>query len=77
MLLMYAGFKRALADLSEAALLGGCMEGRVNRCIIIPYIKPVLRMSAIFAVTGSLQSFDLIYVRTNGAPSIRRRSPAR
>ena len=37
--------------------------------LIIPYIRPILRVSVIFAITGSLKSFDLIYVLTNGGPS--------
>ena len=61
MLLMYAGIKGVPADLLEAAQLDGCTEGQVNRYIIIPYIKPILKVCVIFAVTGSLKSFDLIY----------------
>ena len=61
MLLMYAGIKGVPADLLEAASLDGCTEGQVNRFIVIPYIKPILRVCVIFAVTGSLKSFDLIY----------------
>ena len=68
MLLMYAGVKGVPAELTEAAMLDGCTEGQVNRYIVIPYIKPILRVSVIFAVTGSLKSFDLIYVLTNGGP---------
>ena len=58
-LLMYAGVKGVPADLLEAGRLDGCTEGQLNRKIIIPYIKPILRVSVIFAVTGSLKSFDL------------------
>ena len=61
MLLMYAGIKGVPPELLEAAELDGCTEGQVNRHIIIPYIKPILKVSVIFAVTGSLKSFDLIY----------------
>ena len=61
MLLMYAGIKGVPADLLEAAQLDGCTEGQVNRFIIIPYIKPILKVCVIFAVTGSLKSFDLIF----------------
>ena len=68
MLLMYAGVKSVPPELLEAGVLDGCTEGQLNRHIIIPYIKPILRVSVIFAVTGSLKSFDLIYVLTNGGP---------
>ena len=51
-----------------AAMLDGASDGQVNRYIVLPYIKPIIRISVIFAVTGSLKSFDLIYVLTNGGP---------
>lgn len=68
MLLMYASIKGVPTELREAAMLDGATESQVNRFIVIPYIKPILRISVIFAVTGSLKSFDLIYVLTNGGP---------
>ena len=68
MLLMYAGVKSVPPELREAAMLDGASDAQVNRYIVIPYIKPVLKVSFIFAITGSLKSFDLIYVLTNGGP---------
>ena len=68
MLLMYAGVKSVPIEYREAAKLDGATEGQVNRYIVIPYIKNILKVSVIFAVTGSLKSFDLIYVLTNGGP---------
>ena len=68
MLLMYAGVKSVPTELREAAMLDGASYGQVNRFIVIPYIKPILKVSVIFAVTGSLKSFDLIFVLTNGGP---------
>lgn len=68
MLLMYAGVRGVSPDLREAAKLDGATDGQVDRYIVIPSIKPIIRVSVIFAVTGSLKSFDLIYVLTNGGP---------
>ena len=68
MLLLYAGVKSVPSELLEAAMLDGATNGQVNRYIILPYIKPIIRISVIFAVTGSLKSFDMIYVLTNGGP---------
>lgn len=68
MLLMFAGIKSVPLEYREAAMIDGAREGQVNRYIVIPYIKPILKISTIFAVTGSLKSFDLIYVLTNGGP---------
>lgn len=69
MLLMYAGIKGMPPELNDAAMLDGCTPGQVSRYITIPYIRPILRVSVIFAVTGSLKSFDMIYVLTNGGPN--------
>ncbi|MBE6908211.1 MAG: sugar ABC transporter permease [Ruminococcaceae bacterium] len=68
MLLLYAGVKSVPVELREAAMLDGASDRQVNRYIVLPYIKPIIRISVIFAVTGSLKSFDLIYVLTNGGP---------
>ncbi|MCR4895209.1 MAG: sugar ABC transporter permease [Lachnospiraceae bacterium] len=68
MLLMYAGVKGVSPELREAAMIDGATSWQVSRYIVIPVIKPIIKVSVIFAVTGSLKSFDLIYVLTNGGP---------
>lgn len=68
MLLMYAGVRGVSPELREAAKLDGATDGQVDWYIVIPTIKPIIKVSVIFAVTGSLKSFDLIYVLTNGGP---------
>lgn len=69
MLLLYAGVKGVSPDIREAARIDGANESQVNRYIVIPSIKPIIKVSVIFAVTGSLKSYDLIYVLTpNGGP---------
>ena len=68
MLLLYAGVKGVSPELREAAKLDGCTDWQVNWYVVIPTIKPIIKVSVIFAVTGSLKSFDLIYVLTNGGP---------
>ena len=60
MLLMYAGVKGVSPDLREAAMLDGATNSQVNRYIVIPSIKPIIKVSVIFAVTGSLKSYDLV-----------------
>ena len=68
MLLLYAGVKSVPPELLEAGMLDGASNWQVNRYIVLPSIKPIIRISVIFAVTGSLKSFDMIYVLTNGGP---------
>jgi raffinose/stachyose/melibiose transport system permease protein len=69
MLLMYAGINSVPAEMQEAALIDGASEWQINTRIIMPMIKPVLRVCVIISVTGSLKVFDLIYILTNGGPA--------
>jgi len=68
MLLMYAGVKGVSTDLREAAMLDGATKWQVDKYIVIPIIKPIIRVSVIFAVTGSLKSYDLVRILTEGGP---------
>ena len=68
MLLLYAGVKGISPELREAAKLDGATDWQVNRYVVIPGIKSIIKVSVIFAVTGSLKSYDLIYILTNGGP---------
>ena len=69
MLLMYAGVQGVPNEIKEAALIDGASESQINRKIIIPMIKPVLRVCLIISVTGSLKIFDMIYILTGGGPA--------
>ena len=68
MLLMYAGVKGVSTDLREAAMLDGASPWQIDRYIVIPIIKPIIRVSVIFAVTGSLKTYDLVRILTEGGP---------
>ena len=68
MLLMYAGVKGVSPDLREAAMIDGATKWQTDRFIVIPIIKPIIRVSVIFAVTGSLKSYDLVRILTDGGP---------
>lgn len=69
MLLLYAGIKSISKELSEAAKIDGANGWQTARFVTIPLLKPVLQVCTIFAVTGSLKAFDMIYVLTNGGPA--------
>jgi raffinose/stachyose/melibiose transport system permease protein len=69
MLLMYAGIRSVPIEIQEAALIDGASEWQINRKILIPMIKPVLKVCTIISVTGSLKVFDMIYILTNGGPA--------
>ena len=68
MLLMYAGVKGVNIDLREAAMLDGATKWQVDKYVVIPIIKPIIRVSVIFAVTGSLKTYDLVRILTEGGP---------
>jgi raffinose/stachyose/melibiose transport system permease protein len=68
MLLMYAGVNGVSTDLREAAMLDGATKWQVDRYVVIPIIKPIIRVSVIFAVTGSLKTYDLVRILTEGGP---------
>lgn len=68
MLLMYAGIKSISTDIFEAAIIDGSSWWNTSLKITIPMLKPVLNVSVIFAVTGALKVFDLVYVLTGGGP---------
>ena len=76
MLLMYTGIQSQPPELREAAMIDGANERQIARHITIPLLKPVLQVCAIFAVTGSLKAFDLIYILTNGGPAHASEVPA-
>ncbi len=69
MLLMYAGIKNISQEINEAAIMDGASGFSLARYITIPLLRPVLQVCVVFAVTGSLKAFDLIYVLTNGGPA--------
>ncbi|NOU73078.1 ABC transporter permease subunit [Paenibacillus sp. LMG 31458] len=68
MLLLFASAKSITEDLYEAARIDGATGVKSSIYITIPLIKPMLKLSTIFAVIGSLKTFDFIYVLTNGGP---------
>jgi len=68
MLLLYAGAKAIPTQLREAAVIDGANEFQINTKIIIPLMKPVIRICVIMAVIGSMKAFDLIFILTKGGP---------
>lgn len=69
MLILYSGVKSVPEELIESAKIDGATEVQTARYITIPVIKPIMKVSVVFAITGSLKIFDLIYVLTNGGPA--------
>lgn len=64
-----ANMQRLSKDVIEAAILDGASEFQIMKNIVWPALIPVAIVCSIFAITGSLKSFDLIWVMTQGGPS--------
>ncbi|MFE6822808.1 carbohydrate ABC transporter permease [Streptomyces sp. NPDC057690] len=54
-------------ELYEAAELDGAGRWHQFRYIILPGIKPVLTLTVILSVSGSLSAFEIPYIMTGGA----------
>ena len=76
MLLYYSSAKSISADLYEAARVDGASKWQIAGKIILPMILPMMQASTIFAIVGSLKSFDMIFILTNGGPNHASEVPA-
>ncbi|MDY4670793.1 MAG: sugar ABC transporter permease [Oliverpabstia sp.] len=68
MLLFYSAAKSISPEIIEAAHVDGANRFQTAIRVIIPMIVPMIKACVIFAIIGSLKSFDLIYILTNGGP---------
>ena len=57
------------AEFIEAARIDGASGFRIIRHITLPLLGSTIRLSAFFAILGSLQYFDLIFIMSNGGPA--------
>jgi raffinose/stachyose/melibiose transport system permease protein len=80
MLWMYTGmyviiFLAAIAGIDdsviEAAKIDGAGEVRILLHIMLPAMTGIIVTSAILAISGSLKSYDLLWVMTQGGPADR------
>jgi len=69
MMIYIAALQGIPSDMIEAARLDGAKPWQIVRHVKIPMIRSALAVTAFFAITGSLQLFDLIVPLTNGGPN--------
>ncbi len=55
------------ADIYEAAEIDGASRWQQFRHIILPGIRPIIGLSAILAISGSLAVFEIPFIMTTGA----------
>jgi len=69
LIIFLANLQKISPSIIEAAIIDGASEGQILRKIILPSMLTVLFTTIIFAITGSLTSFDLIFAMTGGGPA--------
>lgn len=68
MLMVLAALQMIPEDPLEAARIDGANRWQLFRFIVLPYIRPVLVVCALFRLIDSFKAFPLIYALTNGGP---------
>ena len=69
MMLLLAALQAVDPSLHEAAALDGAGPWLRFRHVTLPSIFPMLRLSVLLAVLGSLKYFDIVYIMTKGGPN--------
>jgi raffinose/stachyose/melibiose transport system permease protein len=69
MVLYLAGIAQIEPDLYAAARLDGANNWQCFHRITLPLLQPVIRVSAVLAVVGSMKFFDIVYIMTGGGPA--------
>jgi multiple sugar transport system permease protein/raffinose/stachyose/melibiose transport system permease protein len=69
MVIFYANLQKMVPSLLEAAQIDGASESQMLGHIIFPHMVGTIATAAIFAISGSLKAFDLIYSMTGGGPA--------
>ena len=69
MIIFLANLQRVDVSVIEAARIDGASEGQILLYIILPALLGVIVTCTILAISGSLRSFDLIYIMTAGGPA--------
>jgi len=71
LIIFLANLQKIEPHIIEAARIDGASEGQVLKYVILPALSGVIVTSAILAISGSLQSFNLIFAMTAGNPARR------
>jgi len=69
MLIFLANLQKIDVSIIEATKIDGASEMQTLRYIILPALSGVIVTCAILAISGSLKSFDLIWIMTEGRPA--------
>jgi len=70
-IIFLANLQKIDPSIIEASRIDGASEMQTLRFIVLPALSGVIVTCAILAISGSLKSFDLVYVMTQGGPAHR------
>ena len=68
MVIFYSAFMNIDHEVIEAAYIDGCTWWQQYVHIRLPMIKPIFFTVVVILVNGTLKSFDVSYILTNGGP---------
>lgn len=68
MLIFLGGLQGVPSGLKEAARVDGAGSWRVFRAVTLPSLSPSLFFAIVVCIIQSLQTFDQVYIMTNGGP---------
>jgi raffinose/stachyose/melibiose transport system permease protein len=64
-----SAFQNIPGDIHDAALIDGATGARKLFSITLPMIWSTIQVAIILCISGSLKSFDLVYIMTKGGPA--------
>lgn len=68
MALYLAGLQGISKDLMEAAVIDGTTYLQRLRYVMLPIMAPVITISVLLSMIGSMKAFEIIYATTGGGP---------
>ena len=68
MLMILAGLQMLPAEMVDAARIDGAGAWRLTRHIVLPFLRGVLLVAALFRLIDSIKAFPLIFILTDGGP---------
>lgn len=69
MVIFLANLQRIDPGVIEAAVIDGAREHQILLRVVLPQMTNIVFTTAVFAIAGSLKSFDLIFAMTSGGPA--------
>lgn len=69
LIIFLANLQKINPSVIEAAIIDGASEGQILLRVILPSMVNIVFTTIIFAITGSLAGFSLIFAMTSGGPA--------